>query len=154
MIVRLIEPGAAGEAKHNSLAFGYVPFSGTEHIARFFSFYREWLDQRELVHSPESFPALGGAEYCGQLPGGPQFVNALISGRPRDGTIRIRAEYFHTRLGDAAEAVWGSCRYQIDARPVRSSTNAAYLMHRLRGPSIELRIGRAARASGRNTSCG
>lgn len=94
VIVKLLEPGVSLRQARSqlSLAFGYVPFNGTEQMRRFFEFYGEWLEQRELVHSPEIFRHWATHEYCP----GPCRAEMQFLGAPecwpvaRRGTVRIR----------------------------------------------------------------
>jgi protein tyrosine phosphatase (PTP) superfamily phosphohydrolase (DUF442 family) len=65
-IVKLLEPGVSlGDAQRQlSLAYGYVPFNGTENMRRFLSLYREWLQTLDVQHSPELFRHWAMREYC------------------------------------------------------------------------------------------
>jgi hypothetical protein len=65
-IVKLLEPGvsAANARRQLSLAYGYVPFNGTENMRRFLFLYAEWLQSLEVQHSPELFRHWATREYC------------------------------------------------------------------------------------------
>lgn len=65
-IVKLLEPGVplAAAERQLSLAYGYIPYNGTEHMTRFLSLYREWLQQLQIEHSPELFRHWAMKEYC------------------------------------------------------------------------------------------
>ncbi len=66
VIVKLLEPGTAMSVAERqlSLAFGFVPYNGTENMRQFFDLYREWLDRQELAHSAELFRHWALREYC------------------------------------------------------------------------------------------
>jgi hypothetical protein len=66
VMVKLLEPGVSlAEARRQlSLAFGYVPYNGTEYMDRFFDLYRDWLSRMDSVHTPELFRHWAQSEYC------------------------------------------------------------------------------------------
>lgn len=66
VMVKLLQPGVSlDEARRQlSLAFGYVPYNGTEHMDRFFDQYRDWLARMGSVHSPDLFRHWASSEYC------------------------------------------------------------------------------------------
>jgi protein tyrosine phosphatase (PTP) superfamily phosphohydrolase (DUF442 family) len=65
-IVQLLDPHASlADAEWQlSLAFGYIPFNGTEAMREFLRLYRDWLRQNELAHSSQVFRYWATVEYC------------------------------------------------------------------------------------------
>lgn len=65
-VVKLLEPGVSLETAERqlSLAYGYVPYNGTENMRQFLSLYREWLQQLNVEHSSELFRHWAMREYC------------------------------------------------------------------------------------------
>jgi hypothetical protein len=66
VMVKLLEPDVSLDAAERQLgiAFGYVPYNGTENMRRFFALYREWLARLECAHSPQLFRQWAAREYC------------------------------------------------------------------------------------------
>src|SRR4051812_47473852 len=66
VMVKLLEPGMslAAAERQLGLAFGYVPYNGTENMRRFFDLYRDWLARLDSVHTPQLFRQFAGREYC------------------------------------------------------------------------------------------
>jgi protein tyrosine phosphatase (PTP) superfamily phosphohydrolase (DUF442 family) len=66
VMVKLLEPGVslAAAERQLGLAFGYVPYNGTENMRRFFDLYRDWLVRLDCGHSPQLFHQWASREYC------------------------------------------------------------------------------------------
>ncbi len=65
-VVMLLQPGESLRAAERQLrlAYGYVPYNGTENMRRFLDLYREWLRKLRLQHSPALFRQWAAREYC------------------------------------------------------------------------------------------
>lgn len=94
VIVKLLEPRTtlATAERQLSLAFGFVPYNGTENMRRFFDLYRDWLTALDVVHSPELFRHWALREYCpGVCRADLGFLNWPSTWRSREArVIRIR----------------------------------------------------------------
>lgn len=66
VMVKLLEPGVSlSQARRQlSLAYGYLPYNGTQYMDRFFDLYCDWLKRMDSVHSPEFFREWASKEYC------------------------------------------------------------------------------------------
>jgi protein tyrosine/serine phosphatase len=123
-VVRLLERGTTlSEARLQlSLAYGYIPYNGTENVIRFLDLYQEWLQVQKLAHSPELFRYWATERYC---PGAcrarlqlclsqlapPIEVNHAI-------TITLRAHNESIRLWQFRPGTWHGihARYQITGK--------------------------------------
>jgi Tyrosine phosphatase family len=120
VIVKLLQPGItlAGAERQLSLAFGYVPFNGTEHMRLFFDLYREWLDRLKLVHSPELFRHWASREYCpGACRGKVEFPDLPASwpaGRPRVVRVRVANSSVRTWVMRPGVNQGVHLRYRVD----------------------------------------
>src|SRR5262249_49989689 len=77
-IAKMLEPGVpySSAKRQLSLAYGYVPFHGTENMREFFRLYEEWLARLALDHSPRLFRHWAIREYCpGPYRGDIEFVD-------------------------------------------------------------------------------
>ena len=105
-VVKLLEPGvSAGEARRQlSLAYGYVPFNGTEHMRQFLALYFEWLQALDVRHSPELFRHWATREYCpGACRAQVEFLDwpaAYAAWAPNEGHI------VHVRVRNVSIRTW------------------------------------------------
>ncbi len=104
VMVKLLEPGVSLDAAERQLgiAFGYVPYNGTENMERFFDLYRNWLARMECAHSPQLFRQWAAREYCpGPCRGRLEFLDL-----PRDKWLANRGQVVHVRAHNDSVETW------------------------------------------------
>ena len=124
VIVQLLEPNVSlAEARSQlSFRFGYIPYNGTENILKFVDFYEEWVQERQLAHSPELFRNWVNEQYC---PGACRAKLELCPDQPMPSpfpankatTVVLRALNQSIRTWKLKPGTWQGVhvRYQITA---------------------------------------
>ncbi|MFO0877513.1 MAG: tyrosine-protein phosphatase [Gemmataceae bacterium] len=93
-----------------SVRSGHLPLGKTRHVDRFFEFYRDWLEEQGLEHSPSTFRTWATQHYC---PGdGRAEITVLANLEHREGhrpRLKVQAhqsQLVQVRCRNLSEEAW------------------------------------------------